>query len=873
MAQTNVQAFSGDVAISSNLAVDTNTLFVDSVGNKVGIGTTNPSLHTHIKTNNTGSTDDGLLIENTYSSNAQKTVLRLGIGSANYAQIDTRTKAGDKAYLTFSTQSGTGSWGDRMTIDEVGNVGIGTASPTGQLEVHGVGQTSQTSFNQAGLMGGVLALRSDDGGTGSGGAVMFGTNAGFHAAIKASLEDGSSNTRGRLAFFTRNIAGDATMSHAMTIADGGNVGIGKTNPGTALDVVGTVTATSYSGSGANLTGISAGYNAAVDTIKIGNGAGTTGQGSNSVAIGHDAGQYNQGIESVAVGYQAGSTGQGSQAVAVGPYAGLNSQQRYAVAVGFNAGNVGQGMFATALGGQSGRYNQGTHTVAVGVVAGMTSQGTLATAVGYYAGHTGQGTNATAVGRNAGENNQSADSIVISAGNTTVNGNLGSGRFFVGLMRANNSGSIMRWNTTTKEVCRDTSDDRLKDDEKLIRNALNTIMKLKPQIYEKRGDLDPQSQTNRIESGHMAQDVYYDTPELRHLVQVPDTALPTPEKPPAPSDDIRDDPDYSAWGVVPTDFDKEGLIPYLVRGIQELNRELPRSKTTVSNTWGQNISSLVVSANTNKHKTNTVPVVTLSAVQNDKSWYGVVSDEVADTDDYDTLIDTKGDTRIWVVDTNGSLESGDLLTTSNISPGYAQKQGDDFLRSYTVAKMTQDCDFTEPIQRPILRRKQQLSDVTYYLKIQEAPIVYSEYMGIVDERRCSTGMAIVYRKAGETDSTFIYHDTVNTIEVDENTYNELPDSQRSVERVREITEEEYNEFSDEEKIGFTRVEKIIYNRKLIFESKLQKTSHPVEDIRQELVDVLDENGQITWEETGETEPIYTLIDHETHKAALVTCKLI
>jgi len=43
MAQTNVQAFSGDVAISSNLAVDTNTLFVDSVGNKVGIGTTNPT--------------------------------------------------------------------------------------------------------------------------------------------------------------------------------------------------------------------------------------------------------------------------------------------------------------------------------------------------------------------------------------------------------------------------------------------------------------------------------------------------------------------------------------------------------------------------------------------------------------------------------------------------------------------------------------------------------------------------------------------------------------------------------------------------------------------------------------------------------------
>jgi hypothetical protein len=42
MAATNVQAFSGDVEITSNLAVDTNTLFVDSMGNKVGIGTTSP---------------------------------------------------------------------------------------------------------------------------------------------------------------------------------------------------------------------------------------------------------------------------------------------------------------------------------------------------------------------------------------------------------------------------------------------------------------------------------------------------------------------------------------------------------------------------------------------------------------------------------------------------------------------------------------------------------------------------------------------------------------------------------------------------------------------------------------------------------------
>src|SRR6056300_891908 len=43
MAATNVQAFSGDVEISSNLAVNTSDLFVDTVSGNVGIGRTDPT--------------------------------------------------------------------------------------------------------------------------------------------------------------------------------------------------------------------------------------------------------------------------------------------------------------------------------------------------------------------------------------------------------------------------------------------------------------------------------------------------------------------------------------------------------------------------------------------------------------------------------------------------------------------------------------------------------------------------------------------------------------------------------------------------------------------------------------------------------------
>jgi hypothetical protein len=626
---------------------------------------------------------------------------------------------------------------------------------------------------------------------------------------------------------------------------------------------------------------------------VGVAAGANSQGTAAVAVGLDAGENVQGDHSVAIGNTAGASDQQSEAIAIGYFAGSHNQKQFSIAIGYEAqryraestagtalaigylaGSSGQQTACTAIGQQAGQNSQRYYAQAFGFLCGNSAQGHAAVAIGQSSGVNSQGVKAVAIGVGAGENGQSGSSICITAGNCGIDANIGVNRFYVSPVRSDNSGSVLRWNSTTKEICRESSDDRLKDDEKLIRNALNTIMKLKPQVYEKRGELDPQSQTDRIESGHMAQDVYYDTPELRHLVYVPDTANPTPEKPPAPSDDPRDDPDYSAWGGTPADVDTGGMVAWLVRGVQEIVKELPRSKTTVSNTWGQNITSLVVSANTNKHKTNTIPLVTLSNVHNDKSWYGVVSNEtVDDTDDYDTLIDIKGDTKIWVVDTNGSLESGDLLTTSNTSPGYAVKQDDDFIRSHTVAKMTQDCDFTEPIQRPVMRKRQQLTDVTYYLNKRELSTNYTTYKNIGRPDRRSITSKIVYRKSDTNSANRIFRDTTKNIEVDETEYETLPESQRSIEHVHEIDEEGYNTMTDEAKVGYTRVEKTVYNRILVLESRIQKTSHPIEEIRQELTDVLDENGQIIWEETGETEPVYTLVNHGTHKAALVTCKLI
>ena len=111
----------------------------------------------------------------------------------------------------------------------------------------------------------------------------------------------------------------------------------------------------------------------------------------------------------------------------------------------------------------------------------------------------------------------------------------------------------------------------------------------------------------------------------------------------------------------------------------------------------------------------LPVVSLSKVTNDKKCFGVISasedpetrtvlygawGSVAEKEKGDTrvYINSVGEGAIWVVNTIGSLEAGDYITTSDVA-GYGQKQDDDVLHNYTVAKITMDCDF-EPMTQPV-----------------------------------------------------------------------------------------------------------------------------------------------------------------------------
>ena len=53
----------------------------------------------------------------------------------------------------------------------------------------------------------------------------------------------------------------------------------------------------------------------------------------------------------------------------------------------------------------------------------------------------------------------------------------------------------------------------------------------------------------------------------------------------------------------------------------------------------------------------------------------------------------GTGQIWVTNTNGNIEVGDYICTSSVK-GYGEKQDDDLLHNYTVAKATENVDWSE-----------------------------------------------------------------------------------------------------------------------------------------------------------------------------------
>jgi hypothetical protein len=193
------------LVVMGNLSINNSahggiTFFVDSTNNRTGIGTASPS-HTLTVIGDLNVTG----------------VSYLGDITINTDNITTNNIVSRNGNISLFNDSGD----ELMRITSLGKVGIGTTNPTETLSVIG-------NFSVSGN-------HSFFGGLNIGGDLVGTDGVGPNAVSSGWVDDGT---------VVRLI--DATNK----------VGIGTSNPATALDVSGTVTATSFSGSGSALTGIS-----------------------------------------------------------------------------------------------------------------------------------------------------------------------------------------------------------------------------------------------------------------------------------------------------------------------------------------------------------------------------------------------------------------------------------------------------------------------------------------------------------------------------------------------------------------------------------------------------------------------------------------
>ncbi len=100
--------------------------------------------------------------------------------------------------------------------------------------------------------------------------------------------------------------------------------------------------------------------------------------------------------------------------------------------------------------------------------------------------------------------------------------------------------------------------------------------------------------------------------------------------------------------------------------------------------------------------STLPTVTLTRKALDKAVFGVLTSKGPLTPEhwYDAkdneqfgVVNALGEGCMWVCESNGDIEAGDYLTSSDL-PGYGQKQDNDSTHNYTVGRATESVNWDE-----------------------------------------------------------------------------------------------------------------------------------------------------------------------------------
>jgi hypothetical protein len=133
----------GTLAINGDVNFDSNTMFVDSTNNRVGIGITSPSYDLHVEGEILAESNMLLGGDGTYGS----TYGAIGIGTTNLTNGHHRifAKSSDHMYFAaatskgfrFRADGGSAVDGKQSAITSAGNLGVGTITASSKLAVNG----------------------------------------------------------------------------------------------------------------------------------------------------------------------------------------------------------------------------------------------------------------------------------------------------------------------------------------------------------------------------------------------------------------------------------------------------------------------------------------------------------------------------------------------------------------------------------------------------------------------------------------------------------------------------------------------------------------------------------------------------------------
>ena len=273
-------AFTKPVSVSGNLTVDTNTLFVDSTNNRVGIGTNNPqqaidfrpitfnaSQSGGIRFDNTsgtwpcgiyirsdGSGDPRLSLDAPYQTNTLNLYdNNVGIGTLTpTTKLDVVGSIKASGNLTVDTNT--------LFVDATNDrVGIGTTTPTNNLHVALTGSTLQKGIEVSHNTGGFIRIANGASDASTMVPIIIGrgnssANAQGLVFVGQTAND-ANNNYGVVSFSARNNAGTGVVGNdqraieflnyttsLMVIRGNGNVGIGTTTPNEKLHIYDSVDA-------------------------------------------------------------------------------------------------------------------------------------------------------------------------------------------------------------------------------------------------------------------------------------------------------------------------------------------------------------------------------------------------------------------------------------------------------------------------------------------------------------------------------------------------------------------------------------------------------------------------------------------------------